>query len=66
MGGETRTVNEGASYRMMIAPSSQPGSSPTPQAGGTHATAFTLVAIGVVGAGTGVALWRAFESTSSN
>ena len=66
MGDETRTVNEGASYRMMIAPASQPGSKPAAQAGGTGATAFTLVAVGVVGAGTGVALWRAFESTSSN
>jgi len=65
MGDETRTVNQGSSYRMTIAPASQPGSSPTPQAGGTGATTFTLVAVGVVAAGTGVALWRAFESTSS-
>jgi hypothetical protein len=66
MGDETRTVNQGASYRMTIAPASQPGSSPAAQAGGTGATTFTLVAVGVVAAGTGVALWRAFESTSSN
>jgi hypothetical protein len=65
MGDETRTVTEGSSYRMSISPASQPGSSPAAQAGGTGATTFTLVAVGIVAAGTGVALWRAFESTSS-
>ncbi|MGB6431064.1 MAG: hypothetical protein WBF06_10795 [Candidatus Acidiferrales bacterium] len=68
MGAETQTVNEGSSYRMMIAPASQPGASPagqpaSPSGGGS--SAFYLVAISVVAAGTGVALWRAFESTSS-
>lgn len=65
MGSETQTVNEGSSYRMMIAPASQPGSSPAAQSGGSGAGAFYLVAIAIVAAGTGVALWRAFESTSS-
>jgi hypothetical protein len=68
MGEETQTVSEGSSYRMMIAPASQPAASPASpaaQSGGSNVGAFYLVAILIVGAGTGVALWRAFESTSS-
>jgi hypothetical protein len=68
MGDETQTVSEGSSYRMTIAPASQPGASPAGQpasASGGGSGAFYLAAVSVVAAGTGVALWRAFESTSS-
>jgi hypothetical protein len=66
MGEETQTVNEGSSYRMMIAPAGQPAASPGQPSGGSGASKFYLVAIVIVAAGTGVALWRAFESSSSN
>jgi hypothetical protein len=67
MGDETKTVNEGSSYRMMIVPASQPAASPaSPTASGSSGgNAFLFVAVAIVAAGTGVALWRAFESTSS-
>jgi hypothetical protein len=67
MGSETQTVNEGSSYRMMIAPASQPAASPASPAMSSGAVnTFYLVSILVLAAGTGVALWRAFESPSSN
>jgi hypothetical protein len=66
MGDETQTVNEGSSYRMMIAPAGQPAASAGQASGGSGASKFYLVAIVIVAAGTGVALWRAFESSSSN
>jgi len=66
MGDETQTVNEGSSYRMMIAPAGQTAASPGQPSGGSGAGKFYLVAIVIVAAGTGVALWRAFESSSSN
>lgn len=65
MGDETRTVNQGASYRMMIAPASQPAGAAAMHASGAGSGTFVLVAVGIVAAGTGVALWRAFESTNS-
>jgi hypothetical protein len=67
MGDETKTVNEGSSYRMMIVPASQPAASPaSPTASGSSGgNAFLFVAVAIVAAGTGVALWRAFESSSS-
>jgi hypothetical protein len=69
MGDETQTVNAGSSYRMMIAPAGQPAASPAGQPGQPAASSgtnsFYLVAILVIAAGTGIALWRAFESTAS-
>jgi hypothetical protein len=65
MGDETQTVNEGASYRMMITPAAQPGSSPTPGQPVVFAgqTRFYFVAILFIAAGTTYAIIRAFEST---
>jgi len=66
MGDETQTVNEGASFRMMITPAAQPGSSspgqPVVFAGQNR---FYFVAILFIAAGTTYALIRAFESTPS-
>lgn len=68
MGDETQTVAQGNSYRVTIKSPSQPASpaSPAPIASGGGSTAFFVVALVIVGTGTGVALWRAFESSSSN
>ncbi|MGC1188001.1 MAG: hypothetical protein WA871_11480 [Candidatus Acidiferrales bacterium] len=67
MGDETQTVSEGSSYRMMIAPASQPAASSSSQHGAASSgtNSFYLIAILIIAAGTAIALWRAFESTSA-
>jgi hypothetical protein len=66
MGDETQTVTAGTSYRMMIAPAGQPAASPAAQPAATSgANRFYLVAILAIVVGTGIALWRAFESSSA-
>jgi hypothetical protein len=67
MGDETQTIAEGSSFRMMITPASQPAAgaaSPTPAlTSGTNR--FYLVAVVLISVGTGIAIWRAMESTPS-
>jgi hypothetical protein len=65
MGDETQTIAEGSSFRMMITPASQPAAaaaSPMPAlTSGTNR--FYLVAVVLIAVGTGIAIWRAYEST---
>jgi hypothetical protein len=67
MGDETQTVNEGASYRMMITPAAQPGSSPTPGQPLVFAgqNRFYFVAVIVVATLTVIAVSRAFISSAA-
>lgn len=64
MGDETKTVDEGSSYRMMIAPASQPGApSPAPPAAVSGQNRFYFVAIVAIAVTTTVLLVRAHIST---
>lgn len=65
MGDEVKTVEAGSSYRMVVE-SEDPGPGPYPQQG-PHPTArnhFLWIAIPVIGAVTGVVIWRALVSPS--
>jgi len=67
MGDETQTVSAGSSFRMMITPAAQPGSSPTPAQPVVFAgqNRFYFVAILFISAGTTYALIRALESNDA-
>ena len=65
MGDEVKTVEEGKSYRMEVAPEE---ASADPQQRGPYHTArnrFVLIAILAISAATGVGIWRVLESPSS-
>jgi hypothetical protein len=64
MGDEVKTIEAGSSYRMVVE-SEDPGPGPNPQS--PHPTArnhFLWIAIPVIGAVTGVVIWRALVSPS--
>jgi hypothetical protein len=63
MGDETETVSEGSSFRMMIVPASQPGSSPAEPVVFAGHNRFYFVAIVLIAVGTMIGVIRAFEST---
>lgn len=63
LGEQTQTINEGASYRMMI----QPGSGPAPQgAFSSGHGSFYIVLIAVVSAGAGIGIGYAIAPRSSS
>ena len=65
MGDEVKTVEAGSSYRLEVE-SEDPGPGPNPQS--PHATArnrFLWIAIPVIGAVTGVVIWRALVSPTA-
>ena len=64
MGGETKTLGAGDSYRLEVQPE-DPGPGPNPQ--GPRATArtrFLWILIPAVAVATGIVIWRAVESPS--
>jgi|HubBroStandDraft_1064217.scaffolds.fasta_scaffold116107_1 hypothetical protein len=69
MGEETQTISEGTSFKMMIAPASQPAASPAAQPGqpalSSGTNSFYLIAILLIAGGTAVAIALALESNSA-
>jgi hypothetical protein len=66
MGEETQTISAGTSFKMMIAPASQPAASPAGQPALSSGTnSFYLIAILLIAAGTAAAIAIALESTSA-